>query len=212
MTHIILSLSIVISAFLTIRAREHGLRIQLYVFKPLTMILIMTTAVVTAQPNFSQYFRSIIVGLAFCLAGDVLLMLPKDRFTAGLISFLIGHVFYISAFTSGIGFSTELWLWLPFVLFGIVVTSILLPALGKLKMPVFIYTGVIVVMARQAWGRWYDVRHVSALLAGLGAVFFLVSDSALAINRFRRGFKYAQRLILISYFMAQWLIALSVRQ
>jgi uncharacterized membrane protein YhhN len=212
MLYIILSLSVVTSAFLTIRAREHGLRIKLYVFKPLTMILITITAVITAQPDFSQYFRSVVVGLIFCLAGDVLLMLPRDRFTAGLISFLMGHVFYISAFTSGIGFGTVSWLWLPFLLYGIVMTGILLPALGKLRIPVFIYMGMIVVMAWQAWERWYVIRQVSALLAGLGAVLFLVSDSALAIHRFRRRFKYAQRLILSSYFMAQWLIALSVRQ
>ncbi|NIM96589.1 MAG: lysoplasmalogenase, partial [candidate division Zixibacteria bacterium] len=40
----------------------------------------------------------------------------------------------------------------------------------------------------------------------------LVSDSALAINRFRGRFRTAQVLILGTYFVAQCLIALSVEQ
>jgi hypothetical protein len=38
----------------------------------------------------------------------------------------------------------------------------------------------------------------------------VVSDSALAINRFVQPFRYAQPLVLSTYFLAQTLIALSV--
>jgi hypothetical protein len=47
-------------------------------------------------------------------------------------------------------------------------------------------------------------------LAGLGAVLFVVSDSALAANRFRAQYQSAQALILSAYVAAQWLIARSV--
>jgi len=42
------------------------------------------------------------------------------------------------------------------------------------------------------------------------AVLFVISDSALAINRFRGRYRSAQALILSTYFAAQWLIARSV--
>ena len=49
---------------------------------------------------------------------------------------------------------------------------------------------------------------VAALL--LGAILFTLSDAALALNRFRAPFASAQATILSSYYLAQWLIALSV--
>src|SRR5947209_5719242 len=45
--------------------------------------------------------------------------------------------------------------------------------------------------------------------AFLGAVLFIISDSFLAVDRFKRHFRSAQLLILTTYFTAQWLIALS---
>jgi uncharacterized membrane protein YhhN len=58
--------------------------------------------------------------------------------------------------------------------------------------------------------RWSQTGQSQALLAFLGAVLFLVSDSALAVNRFRGHYKSAPALILSTYFAAQWLIARSV--
>jgi uncharacterized membrane protein YhhN len=51
---------------------------------------------------------------------------------------------------------------------------------------------------------------LSGLLAFVGACLFAISDSALALNRFRRSFRSAQFLILSTYYAAQCLIALSV--
>ena len=36
-----------------------------------------------------------VAALVFCLAGDVLLMLPRDLFVPGLAAFLVGHVLFI---------------------------------------------------------------------------------------------------------------------
>jgi uncharacterized membrane protein YhhN len=48
-----------------------------------------------------------------------------------------------------------------------------------------------------------------SLLAMMGAILFILSDSALAVDRFKGRFRGAQALILSTYFTAQWLIALS---
>jgi alkenylglycerophosphocholine/alkenylglycerophosphoethanolamine hydrolase len=54
------------------------------------------------------------------------------------------------------------------------------------------------------------VGEEKALLALLGATLFVLSDSALAINRFVRPFKAVHAVVLSTYYAAQWLIALSV--
>jgi uncharacterized membrane protein YhhN len=95
-------------------------------------------------------------------------------------------------------------------MYGIFIFSILSPHLGQMKLPVLVYMVVILVMAWQAWERWSQTGQSGALLAFLGAVLFLISDSALAVKRFGGRYKSAPALILSTYFAAQWLIARSV--
>jgi len=205
----ILTLLAILSASLHIRAEYYGPRYHVYVFKPLTMVFILLMAVQAGKVETSYYKVAIIVGLLFSLAGDVFLMLPSDRFIAGLVSFLIAHLCYIAAFTSGTGFGFS-WRLLPCAIYGLFIFSILAPHLGKMRLPVLVYMVVILAMAWQAWERWHQAGQSAALLAFLGAVLFVVSDSALAVNRFRGHYKSAQALILSTYFAAQWLIARSM--
>jgi uncharacterized membrane protein YhhN len=69
---------------------------------------------------------------------------------------------------------------------------------------------VIVAMAGQAAGRWHALGSALALAAAIGAGFFVVSDSILALDRFRKHFHAARALTLTTYWIAQLLIALSV--
>lgn len=198
-----------ISAFLTIRARYTGPPQRVWVFKPVTMIFILWIAWISGNSHPDAYNLLILSGLFFSLAGDVFLMLPKDRFLPGLVSFLVAHVFYILAFTRGTGFGCTGWIAGCIALTGIVMAVLLAPHAGRMKLPVVFYMAVILVMAWQAFERWNRVRQGSALFVVAGALLFLASDSLLAWNRFRRPFRSAEALKLGSYFLAQWLIALS---
>lgn len=193
-----------------VRAEYRGPRNQVYLFKPLTTILILLIAVQASTPELALYKYAIIAGLVCSLAGDIFLMLPSDQFIPGLASFLVGHLFYIAAFTSGTGFGFSLWLLAPFVIFGVVIFRVLSPHLGKMKLPVVAYMAVILVMAWQAWERLGQTGQIAALSASVGAVLFVVSDSALALDRFRGRFKSARALTLSTYYAAQWLLAFSV--
>jgi uncharacterized membrane protein YhhN len=97
-----LSLAVGVSATLAIALPQSGPRLSWlgYVFKPLTLVLILGLAL-TAPPSRPPRYRwGIVAGLVFSLAGDVLLMLPSNRFLAGLLSFLAAHVCYLAALTS----------------------------------------------------------------------------------------------------------------
>ena len=52
----------------------------MYVFKPFTMLLILALAVQPSASTPTSYRVFVVAGLAFSLAGDVFLMLPRDRF------------------------------------------------------------------------------------------------------------------------------------
>src|SRR5262249_43905346 len=130
-----------------------GNRALVYFAKPTTMAVIIAIAFARRTPDHSQYALLIIIGLICSLAGDVFLMLPSDQFIAGLLSFLIAHVFYIVAFRTDVRRLTG-FVAIPFYAGGLLLYWILWPALGEMKLPVFIYVVVIMTMASQSVVRW----------------------------------------------------------
>ncbi len=80
--------------------------------KPLATFLIFLLAWRAARPVSMAYRRNVLVGIAFCLLGDVLLLLPQDLFVPGLVSFLLAHGWFIAAFSSDVRFASRWWTWL----------------------------------------------------------------------------------------------------
>lgn len=209
---IVLAASALLVAILAIRAHylDARRRWQIYVFKPLATLLILALALLQ-PPAHATYQWAIAAGLLFSTAGDVFLMLPRDRFVAGLASFLIAHLCYAWAFGMGVPFAATTAFWLAYFAAGGVVLALIWPGLKPaLRAPVAVYVVVIAAMASLAAERWHALGSVAALAATVGAGLFVVSDGVLAVNRFRRPFHAARALTLATYWAAQLLIALSV--
>ena len=207
MTRLILTILAIISASIHMFGEYQGPDYLIFIFKPLTMVFIILIAVLAKDPPSGRYKIAIIAGLIFSMIGDVLLSLPIDVFVIGVFSFLIAQLIYAYAFRVGRSFRLRFLALLPFAVYGILIFVILLPGLNAMTLPVAAYVIVIMVMAWQAWDQWDDKRTQWALLAFIGAVLFVVSDSLLAINKFGEPFLAARALTLTTYFSAQWLIA-----
>jgi uncharacterized membrane protein YhhN len=174
------------------------------------VLFIIAIAATIPGPPSEHYRAAILAGLLCSIAGDVFLMLPGDRFLPGVASFLLAHLAYLVAFTTGFPFGTAPLLLVPFAAFGAVMLVLLWPKLGAMRVPVTIYLVVIVAMAWQAASRAATLSSHGTLHAAIGASLFVLSDAALALNRFRQPFRAAQAVILPSYYAAQLLIAWSV--
>jgi uncharacterized membrane protein YhhN len=213
MPPLLLSSLIFAAAVLVIHADYRGPRWQQYLGKPLATTLIFLLALSRAPYAGRIYALAILLGLLCSLAGDIFLMLPGDRFLAGLISFLLAHIAYIVAFATApearFTLVSSLTL-VPLIIYGGVIFGRLAPHLGSLRLPVFVYLLIIVAMAWCAVDRWRVAQTAPTGLSALGALLFVLSDSTLAWNRFIGQFKPAQAIVLGTYFTAQWLIALSV--
>jgi uncharacterized membrane protein YhhN len=181
--------------------------------KTLLSLLFVLCAGVQPHPD-QTYFLLVFTGLAFCLGGDILLAFPQDRmFLFGLISFLVGHLFYVAAFVHvvdpnflalvglilTIAVSSGIYLWLR-------------PYLGQMHIPVVFY---IIVISAMLWGAW-SVLGMKALplegraLVFVGALCFYASDLFVARDRFIQK-KFANRLVgLPLYYAGQFMIAFSV--
>jgi len=189
-----------------------GRRALVYVFKPLTTTLLVVLAA-TARPNGGgPYATAVVAGLVFSLAGDVFLMLPAERFRAGLTSFLAAHVCYILAFSSDSPLARPVLPVLVWAVAGFLLFRVIWPGVpGALRPAVLVYVCVLLFMASQAMSRAFSIRSLPAGLAAAGAALFVASDGLLAFDRFVTRFRPARALVHATYFAAQWLIAVSVR-
>lgn len=183
-----------------------------YLGKPAATLFVF--AMVWMMPATEPgYRRAILAGLALSTLGDVFLMLPGDWFVFGLGSFLCAHVAYLLALTRRAWAFAAVWPFLAYAALAGAVLSVLWPHLpGELRVPVVVYVAVLAAMAAQAAVVWWRRRSRATALAALGGLSFVVSDAALAIDRFAAPFAAASVAVLASYWIAQSLIGLSVRE
>jgi len=165
--------------------------------------------------HWNRFHSLIITALVFSWIGDMLLQLTQFResfFLVGLASFLITQLIYMVAFmiTPGrnILFFRKIYLLVPVVLYGWGILCLLSDGLGDMKLPVTVYTVVILSMLLAAVNREKKVNRQSYLLVLAGAILFVLSDSMIAINRFTQPFELARIAIMSSYITAQYLIAI----
>ncbi len=198
-----------VSAAFAISGKYQKSKFIHYAFKPLTMILIISLAWerVTILPSVYGYF--ILSGLCVSLLGDLFLMLSARYFKPGLLAFLAAQILYMLAFVRGLKafFFSPL---LVILAYAGLVFLFLYRSLGKHRCPVLGYILAISGMAWLAISRHLGLLDQSSLLAMVGALLFLFSDSVNAVNRFKKPFWLAQILILATYFSAQLLFALSI--
>ena len=180
--------------------------------KTLLSLLFIITALVQPHP-LPGYFYLLLIGLIFCLGGDVFLALPQEKmFLCGLVSFLLGHVFYVIAFFSVAGLN--LWTWVGLGISLVLSGGIyfwLRPHLGTMNIPVLFYVIVITVMVVGAstvlGDRWLTVP--GKMMVFWGAVSFYFSDVFVARNRFLRP-EFLNHLIgKPLYYCGQFLLAFS---
>ncbi len=183
-----------------------------YVAKPAVMLFLL--GYLWQETHFRSPFGWFALALAFSLAGDIFLMLPRENFIGGLVSFLLAHLAYIA----GLNQQQP-----PFNLAALLVLLMVaaaglriyrrlrqaLQAKGRLHYirPVGVYAAVIAIMLTSAlWtlaqpdGLW---PVAPALLVSGGALLFFLSDTFLAWGRFVRPLPGGRALVHALYHLGQ---------
>ena len=205
----------VLTALLAITGDLLGLRPLVIVCKPATTLLIIAWAWPRGAdaPAVRRWVRA---GLVLSLAGDVFLMWPQQGFLPGLVSFLLAHLAYIAAFTRKVRLAARP---APFAVYALVAVALLWQLWSgvpePLRGPVLAYVACLATMAAQAAVLWLAARggaaEALARNAALGGVLFMTSDALLAFNKFSAPVPLAGLWILLTYWLAQGLIAASLR-
>ncbi|HZJ77724.1 MAG TPA: lysoplasmalogenase [Clostridia bacterium] len=194
-----------------------------------TFVVIGVIAAFASGGYNTAYAVLISLGAAFGAFGDYALNMntKSRRFLIGLVGFLIGHIFYASAFASMLIKISVLLLPQIFLLgLSVITVSLIIVAMGinlkvsldKNLIPVLIYVLTISTMLVFAVAiaismvKIEGIKSLSAaLLIALGAMLFVVSDAVLAIKTFSKKTVNINRVVNpITYFSAQVMLGLSI--
>lgn len=165
-----------------------------------------------------KMFRNLMLaGFSFSCLGDTLLMFTEKSelyFMGGLVAFLIAHIFYTSGFIRDMFDKrpwSQHWGQLAFaalmVVYGAEFFILNRFSFGDFYFPVMIYCVAISMMGVSAVMRDKYKNPAGFYKVVAGAFFFMMSDSLLATNMFITPFDFSGPLILGTYFIAQYLIA-----
>lgn len=176
--------------------------------------------------GFGAYFyrkfptqNILLAALALSWLGDVILLftdLGEIYFILGLVCFLTAHIVYCILFNKQkrirkrqnktiFIFGSIL---IAIYLIGMVAT--LMPYLGDLEIPVSIYASVISIMLLFAFNGFLVWEKPGNQFVFIGALFFVISDSILAVNKFYAPIPKSSFFIMLTYLLAQYLIVLGV--
>lgn len=187
-----------------------------YLTKPLILFSLIIFFL-KKQNNLDTKSKSLtLAALLFSLLGDILLMftnISSNFFTGGLLAFLMAHIMYILVFLRKKNTHKKASILTPILLiYGLGVFYFLKDGLGDMFVPVILYMLVILTMVITAFLRHESVSKMSYNLVFLGAIFFITSDSLLAINKFYEPFETAGILIMLTYGIAQYFIVLGLKK
>lgn len=193
----------------------------IYISKPLLMTTLGAYFYYSIKDHFGTFEQLILLGLIFSIGGDTLLMFVEGGrkgelfFMLGLGSFLITHIFYLLAFSKFPSdkkgwIKEKRWLIIPFLILWILTLNFLWDGIpATLKFPVGVYSATIIAMVIGACNLKSKMDTIAFQLLFLGALFFVLSDSFIAINKFKGDvvqLPYVRLLIMFFYVLGQWMI------
>lgn len=195
--------------------------------KVLGLVLLILWTLLTFELRPGLLGFELILALTFGLLGDILLLFPHKCFKWGLGAFLLGHLTYLKLFYDliRVGFAEGLiapipgWAWLG--IGGIIAVALVgfnRVIIRNMREPrpwwlfqVALYCYAVCLSAVMAFGiltaGLFAAEGGWIWALAVGGVLFFVSDFVLAYDRFVRPFKPAHIVIMVSYHLAQFFLA-----
>ena len=174
-------LAVFFSGWLFVDASYRGPRWQSWVFKPVTLLLLLLLA--WQAPVLGPAGYLIVLGLLATLIADALLLLPRERVLYAIGAFFLSNLLYTLSFASQMTFS----LFWPLPLALLVIGVLLLATI---------------------WTRLEEMRWPIATLVAM--TLLMVANVVWLLNRYRFTFRAADALVAFCYFSGHFLIVRSL--
>lgn len=181
-------------------AVANRLRPMEYVCKPASAVAFLVCAL-ALDPADDGARTWLMVALAFCVAGDVFLMLPRDAFLPGLGSFAVAQILFTVSFILREPTAIRALIGLVVVAIGATLSArrfigaLRRSGAGKMVPAILVYVTLISAMVVSAVASGTPVAIV-------GAVLFMLSDTLIAEERFVRSRPWQRLAIIVTYHVA----------
>ena len=196
----------VVVSMMDIIGLTFSIPILIYIFKPLIILSLLFLYVFSSPKKMKWY----VFALIFSFLGDVFLLFSgKLFFIAGLVSFLIAHILFIKIVISRIEkvdflkIISSSMLFLAF--FGLLIFT-LKESLYEMLGPVIVYGLTISTFGAVSLIDFLNTKSKKSLFMLFGAIFFMISDSILAINKFYSPAHVFEVTVMVTYVLAQYFI------
>jgi len=208
--YIALTIFLLISIF-NIYFVKIGNKKGIYITKPLIMPALIIFYILSTS-NISWY---IVGALIFGWIGEILLIIPKSLFIWGMISFLIGHIFYIIDFIKPmIHYNILLLIYvfaIPYTICNILALRSSLPYKNLnsvMKIFGILYIIAISFMGFSSTIRIFYIQGFKLFSTFTGAMLFIISDYLIAFDKLKYKTKSSGVFIMTTYIIGQLLIVL----
>ena len=195
-------------------AEMMALEVLVQLTKPLLMPVLLVYMRKSTTGPISLSLLLAAAALIFSFVGDSVLMyasLDEMYFLIGLGAFAVAQLFYVFSFSKAVNTNIpplsnilKILYSTPFLIYSVVFISLIWDGIGALKIPVSIYTALIMSMALSAVYRQGRADRDGVNQVIFGAILFVLSDSLIAINKFYAPMENARFFIMLTYILAQW--------
>lgn len=201
-------LAVLFSGWLYVDASYRGPQWQRWVFKPVTLLLLVAWAWQAPSLRTTDYL--ILAGLVATLIGDALTLLPRQRMLYAIGAFFLSHLLYTISFAANMTMS---FFWpIPVVLLiiGVLLIATIWTRLGDLRWPISTFIGMTLVMTWMAAEQYFFRPTDYSFSLMVGASLLLLANIVWFISHYRRRFRADSAIVAACYFAGHFMIVRSL--
>ncbi|WGO83314.1 lysoplasmalogenase [Arsenophonus apicola] len=201
-------LAVLFSGWLYIDAAYRGPQWQCWLFRPVTLLLLVFWAWSADITDTSGYL--IIAGLFVMLMADGWQMLSSERLLPAIFLLSLSFLLYTISFALQMSFSFYLPLLAILLIVSVIVLFIIWTPVGSLRAPVIFLLSMSFIMAWIAGEQYFGLAREHNFSIMIGAFLLFIANSIWLIANFRYPFKASKATITACYFIGQFLIVRSL--
>ncbi|NIF33917.1 lysoplasmalogenase [Enterobacter sp. Cy-643] len=197
-------IAVALSAWIYIDASWRGSTWQRWLFKPLTLLLLLLLA--WQAPMFEATGYLIVAGLLATLVGDALTLLPTQRLLYAVGAFFLSHLLYTIYFASQMTLAIFWPLPLALLIVGALLVATIWTRLDALRVPILTFIGMTLVMVWLA-AELYFFRPTDPSFSGfVGASLLLLGNIVWLVSHYRHRFRGDSAIAAACYFAGHFMI------
>lgn len=201
-------LAVLFSGWLYIDAAYRGPQWQCWLFRPVTLLLLVFWAWSADFTDAAGYL--IMAGLLVMLIADSWQMLSKERLLPTIFLLSLSYLLYTISFAMQMNFTFYLPLLTILLILSVMVLIIIWAPLGSLRAPAIFLLTMSFIMAWIAGEQYFGLAREHNFSIMIGAFLLFIANSIWLIANFRYQFKASKATITACYFIGQFFIVRSL--